>query len=128
MLRNSPALRCTSWAKVAENMRVCLWSFLGMLGLATHRLTSGMKPMSSILSASSSTRNWRPLKVTWPRSAKSRSRPGVATRMLQPLASWPRWNWVAVPPYSSAVLTSVPVENLRASSLIWAGLVKEILN
>ena len=98
MLRNSPALRCTSWAKVAENMRVCLWSFLGMLGLATHRRTSGMKPMSSILSASSSTRNWRPLKVTWPRSAKSRSRPGVATRMWTPFLMTSIASLVGTPP------------------------------
>ena len=73
--------------KVAENMRVCLDFLDGMLGMLIARLMSSMKPWSSILSASSKMRNWRLPEVTWPRSAKSRSLPGVATRMLQPLLS-----------------------------------------
>ena len=48
---------------------------------ATIRLTAGLKPMSSMRSASSRTRMRTAPRATTPRAIRSSSRPGVATRM-----------------------------------------------
>ena len=50
-------------------------------------VTSGRKPMSAMWSASSSTAIWTSPSSTAPRSIRSRSRPGVATRMSTPRSS-----------------------------------------
>lgn len=47
----------------------------------------GSKPMSSMRSASSNTRNWMHAREMRPRSRRSTSRPGVATRRSHPLSS-----------------------------------------
>ena len=70
--------------KVAENIKVTLSALLGMLGSPTIFFTSGMNPMSSILSASSDTRYFIMWNPTLPCPTKSMSLPGVATRMSQP--------------------------------------------
>ena len=56
-LSSGPAPTCISLGKVAENMRVCRWPTGGMVSCSTMRRIWGSKPMSSIRSASSSTRN-----------------------------------------------------------------------
>ena len=53
----------------------------------TMRRTLGQKPMSSMRSASSSTRTCTSLSETWPCSMRSIRRPGVATSRSQPLSS-----------------------------------------
>ena len=86
---NSEAIRWMLSGNVAENMRVFLSLLPGISGFLTSRLMSSLKPMSSILSASSRMRYLTANRLTIPRSMKSRRRPGVAIKMLHP--SW-RWN------------------------------------
>ena len=87
------SLRISS-GKVAENSRFCLTGGSS----AMMRLMSGMKPMSSMRSASSriSTDTWLNITVllcTW-----SSSRPGVATRISTPLRSAAICAFMSEPP------------------------------
>ena len=72
----------TSPSSVAEKSIVCR----SRGRRRTIRSTCGLKPMSSMRSASSSTRMRTLSSVTSLRSTRSWSRPGVATRMCAPLA------------------------------------------
>src|ERR1039457_6778611 len=64
----------------AENSNVCRFDGSAF----TIRRMSGKNPMSSIRSASSSTRNCMPEKSPFFRPIKSNNRPGVATTMSTP--------------------------------------------
>ena len=77
---NSCVSASISFESVAENMRVC--RFTGSLRITRRML--GRKPMSSIRSASSSTRCCRPEKSPLRRSMRSRRRPGHAMMMSTP--------------------------------------------
>ena len=68
---------------MAEKSRVCR----SRGSAATMRLTLGQKPMSSMRSASSSTRTFTSARLRWPCSMRSSRRPGVATRRSQPASS-----------------------------------------
>ena len=105
----STATRTGSWSReftssaisggmVAENSMVC---FLRGSHLRIF-FTSWMKPMSSIRSASSSTKisSWSSLtKPCWYRSM---SRPGVATRMSTPRPRASTWGFWPTPPKMTA--------------------------
>ncbi|MCY1455479.1 hypothetical protein D9M71_726170 [compost metagenome] len=71
----------TSLVKVAENSRVWRSPLYGVWRMIWR--TCGMKPMSSMRSASSSTITSTMSRCTSPRWLKSSRRPGVATRMSQ---------------------------------------------
>ncbi len=81
--RNASARRLISGAIVAENSIVCRVGDTS----DTIRSTSGMKPMSSMRSASSMTRMRVSLSSSPPRSNRSSRRPGVAIRTSTPRIS-----------------------------------------
>ncbi len=80
-LRSRPlASSRISSLKVAENSRLCFWAGSS----ASTFFTSWMKPMSSMRSASSSTRICTVDRSSMPCCCRSSRRPGVATRMSMP--------------------------------------------
>ena len=86
---------------VAEKNRV--WRVNGTI--FTMRSISGMKPMSSMRSASSITRSSTPLSSSLPRSMWSSSRPGVAMSTSTPRAILASWSPNDTPPMSRATLS-----------------------
>ena len=94
----------TSWeisrGMVAEKNRVCF--FRG--SQVRIFFTSWMKPMSSIRSASSSTKisSWLTSMKPW--LCRSSSRPGVATRMSQPAWMASTWGFWPTPPKMTTLL------------------------
>lgn len=70
---------------------------------STMRRIWGSKPMSSMRSASSSTRNWMQHREMRPRWMRSTSRPGVATRRSHPRSSSRNLNRHAVFPQALQV-------------------------
>ncbi|MCY1434207.1 hypothetical protein D9M71_502610 [compost metagenome] len=88
-----------SFEKVAENSR--FWRLGG--SLARTFFTSWMKPMSSIRSASSSTRisTWERSTLPWP--ARSSRRPGQATSRSTPLDRACTWGFMPTPPKMQAL-------------------------
>ncbi len=66
---------------------------------------SGMKPMSSIRSASSTTMIWMPVSISLPRSKWSISRPGVAIRTSTPRSISCSWGLKFTPPINSAIVS-----------------------
>ena len=70
--------------------------------MATMRSTSGMKPMSSMRSASSMTSTLQSASRMRPRSNRSSSRPGVAISTSTPFSSTSRWSFMLSPPISRA--------------------------
>ena len=97
-LRNCLVSRVISGGMVAEKNRIC---FLGGVSLKI-RSMSGMKPMSSMRSASSTTRICTPVRSSLPRSKWSSSRPGVAIRTSTPRSSLSSWSLKETPPISRA--------------------------
>ncbi|MCY1557603.1 hypothetical protein D9M68_944650 [compost metagenome] len=92
---NSIASARIGSAKVAENSRV--WRFcLG--SLARMRLIEGRKPMSSMRSASSSTRISMPDRSTLRRSMWSIKRPGQAMIRSTPRRRASSWLFMPTPP------------------------------
>ena len=100
-LRNASPRRRISGAIVAEKNSV--WRCFGKR--PTMRSTSGMKPISSIRSASSMTRMRTSERRTLPRSKRSSSRPGVAINTSTPRSSFFSWSAKLSPPINSAVVT-----------------------
>ena len=86
---------------VAENSMVCR-----LLGTCvTIRCTWGMKPRSSMWSASSSTSSSTLRRLTVPRSVWSSSRPGVATRTSGSRRNWSNCGPILTPPIRQAEVT-----------------------
>uniref|UniRef100_A0A182V0B4 Uncharacterized protein n=1 Tax=Anopheles merus TaxID=30066 RepID=A0A182V0B4_ANOME len=83
-------------------MSVCRSPVTGMRLSSTMRRICGSKPMSSMRSASSSTRKRMLSSPTLPRPIMSSSRPGVATIRWQPRSRSRIWSCVLLPPYSTA--------------------------
>ena len=75
--------------------------------------------MSSMWSASSSTRNLTVARLTSPRCMRSMRRPGVATRMSMPRASVAIWRLIDWPPTTVAILSGVALATGRRLSAIW---------
>ena len=96
--RKASASRRISGAMVAEKNSV--WRSCGSID--TMRSTSGMKPMSSMRSASSITSSLQSASRMRPRSNRSSRRPGVAISTSTPLSSTLRWSFMLSPPISSA--------------------------
>jgi hypothetical protein len=92
----SPAILRTSFGHVAVYMRVCLREGISFTILRI----CGSNPMSSIRSASSSTKYVTCLKLTFLTSKKSFSRPGVAITMSAPLSMSLNWGAFGAPPYT----------------------------
>ena len=82
------------------------------------RLTSLMKPMSSMRSASSSTSQRVSARLTSPSRTRSVSRPGVAMRTSTPGAIFLTWLKRETPPSTSAVETCTPLASMRMVSSI----------
>eukprot|EP00964_Phaeocystis_antarctica_P082630 scaffold51854_cov53-Phaeocystis_antarctica.AAC.1 len=113
-------------AKVAENISVCRSSARGSPERVTILRICGSKPMSSIRSASSSTRKRQRESETRPRLRKSSSRPGVATRISAPAARASSCGRAVAPPYAHVLQCKAPEGgggaskvNLAHSSSIW---------
>ena len=98
LLRKASASLRISGAMVAEKNMVCRSGG----SIDTIRSTSGMKPMSSIRSASSMTSTLQSASRMRPRSNRSSSRPGVAISTSTPFSSTARWSFMLSPPISSA--------------------------
>uniref|UniRef100_A0A182JB35 Uncharacterized protein n=1 Tax=Anopheles atroparvus TaxID=41427 RepID=A0A182JB35_ANOAO len=98
LLRNRPASSWISDGNVAENMSVWRSSLAAIVSCSITFSIDGRKPMSSMRSASSSTTNFTFSNVTAPRPIKSIRRPGVATRIWQPVFMDCIWEYTAVPP------------------------------
>ena len=103
--RNWVVSRVISGGMVAEKNRVCFFAGVSL----KMRSMSGMKPMSSIRSASSTTMIWTPVSSSLPRSKWSSSRPGVAIRTSTPRSSFSSWSPKETPPISSAQDSLVPL-------------------
>lgn len=79
---------CTHGGSVAEKSSTCLSASPPPAPMASHTFwMSSLKPMSSIWSASSSTRNRRLPSLSVPRSMWSSTRPGVPTTTCTPRLS-----------------------------------------
>mmetsp|Transcript_67998 Transcript_67998/g.191644 ORF Transcript_67998/g.191644 Transcript_67998/m.191644 type:complete len:268 (+) Transcript_67998:287-1090(+) len=110
---------CISRGKVAENISVARPSCdEGMSCRSTMSRIWGSKPMSSIRSASSSTRCATSDRLTTPRLRKSVRRPGVAIMMSEPRASSLSCGFASTPPYTSDVRIFDLKESFRASRKI----------
>ena len=101
---------------VAENMSVWRSITPGISSPSTMRRICGSKPMSSMRSASSSTRKRTFERLMRPRSIISTRRPGVADRRSQPRSIWRSCAPISAPPYTTAGRTHDRYVNLRASS------------
>ena len=101
---------------VAEKNNVCR---IG--GSSEHmRSMSGMKPMSSIRSASSMTRISMPVSSSLPRWKWSRSRPGVAMTTSAPRSSFLSWSSKETPPISNATVSLWSLPSVLKWSATWA--------
>ncbi len=101
LFRKASARRRISGAMVAEKNSV--WRLAG--SMVTMRSISGMKPISSMRSASSITSTPTSRMISPPRSNKSIRRPGVAISTSTPLLSASFWSAMLSPPISSAWLS-----------------------
>lgn len=99
-----PARRWISLGNVAENMSVWRSPVFTIVGFRMISSTAGANPMSSIRSASSSTKYFKFSNVTNVLSQKSFKRPGVATKMWQPFYENEMW-WILQ--YDNEVLESL---------------------
>mmetsp|Transcript_2986 Transcript_2986/g.6776 ORF Transcript_2986/g.6776 Transcript_2986/m.6776 type:complete len:411 (+) Transcript_2986:268-1500(+) len=119
--RKLSAMARTVLGKVAENIIVCRPPSAppaGMSAPSTICRSCGSKPMSSMRSASSSTRKRTLRSETRPRSTMSFSRPGVATRTSQPRSSSRICAPKGVPPYATHTRRPVRKANFFDSSKI----------
>ena len=94
LFRNEPASLAIDFGIVALNSRFCR---LFGRSLRTFSM-SRMNPISSILSASSRTKNSTLVMSTKPWPMRSRSRPGVATRISRPFCNARTWGFCLTPP------------------------------
>ncbi|MNR14235.1 hypothetical protein D3C85_1306990 [compost metagenome] len=115
-MRNCVVRRVISGGMVAEKNRV--WRRGGVS--LKMRSMSGMKPMSSMRSASSMTIISTPVSRILPRSNRSSRRPGVAIRTSTPLFSRATWSPIDTPPISRAQLSLVPLAYLAKFSATWS--------
>ena len=97
--------RWISGGMVAEKNRVCLLAAISL----KMRSMSGMKPMSSMRSASSTTMICTPVSSSLPRSKWSSRRPGVAISTSTPRSSLASWSPNETPPISSAQESFLPL-------------------
>mmetsp|Transcript_19937 Transcript_19937/g.40618 ORF Transcript_19937/g.40618 Transcript_19937/m.40618 type:complete len:214 (-) Transcript_19937:1094-1735(-) len=118
LVMNSEASFWISFGKVALNMSVCRVSLVGMPSCSTTRRICGSKPMSSILSASSSTKKRTLASETLPRSIRSHRRPGVATSSEQPRSSCAICTRISAPPYTTTGCTGDCCANFCVSRSI----------
>ena len=103
LVKKSSAKRFISFENVAENIK--FWRCLG--NNARMRFKSGIKPISSILSASSNTKI-----CTWPRlsifcSTWSSKRPGVATKISIPVFKCGVCVRISTPPNTTRLFKDV---------------------
>ena len=98
--RNVFVILSISGAMVALKKRVCLVKGVNL----NMRSMSGMNPMSSILSASSTTITCTPVKSNFPLSKWSISLPGVAIKTSTPLSIRISCSLKLTPPIKSALL------------------------
>ena len=115
-LRKAAVRRVISGGMVAEKNRV--WRRGGVS--LKMRSMSGMKPMSSMRSASSTTMISTPVSSILPRSNRSSRRPGVAIRTSTPLFSAATWSPMETPPISSTQVSLVPLAYLAKLSATWS--------
>ena len=102
LLRNFFASFSIGGGIVAENSMVCRVSG----SLSQMNSMSGIKPISSMRSASSITRSSQPLSRILPRSNRSIKRPGVAISTSTPSSSALSWSPIWTPPISNAMVKS----------------------
>ena len=102
LVRNVFASFSIGGGMVALNSIVCRFSG----SLEQMNSMSGMKPMSSMRSASSTTRSSQPLSRILPRSNRSIRRPGVAIRTSTPSFSAFTWSPICTPPINRAIFRS----------------------
>ena len=81
---------------------------------------SGRKPMSSIRSASSSTRYSRSGSLAYPYWKWSSNRPGVAAMRSTPLRNAVSCGFMPTPPYTAAAFRSVWRASASKSAMIWS--------
>ena len=101
LCRKVSVIRVISGAIVAEKNSV--WRVKGTS--LKMRSMSGMKPMSSMRSASSTTMICTPVSISLPRSKWSRSRPGVAISTSTPRSMSLSWSLKLTPPIRSAMVS-----------------------
>ena len=97
--RNLSASLRIGGAMVAENISVCRLAGSRPMMVSM----SGMKPMSSIRSASSITRTVTSIGITEPRSIRSSRRPGVAISTSTPRVRMASCSFMDSPPISKAI-------------------------
>ncbi len=114
--RNCLVSRVISGGMVAEKNRVC---FLTGVSLKM-RSRSGMKPMSSMRSASSTTSICTPVISSLPRSKWSSRRPGVAIRTSTPRSSFSSWSEKETPPIKSAQESFWPLAYFSKDAETWS--------
>ena len=101
---------------VAEKNSVC---FLAGVSLKI-RSRSGMKPISSMRSASSTTMICTPVIRSLPRSKWSSRRPGVAISTSTPRSSFCSWSLNETPPISSAHESFWPLAYFSKEAETWS--------
>ena len=116
LCRNSSVIRVISGAMVAEKNNVCRVKGTSL----KMRSMSGMKPMSSIRSASSTTMMLTPVSISLPRSKWSSSRPGVAISTSTPRSISLSWSLKLTPPMSSAMESLTFFAYFSKFSATWA--------
>ena len=100
---SSTTRRSAALPLVAENNSVCR---AGGQALASF-MTSSVKPMSSMRSASSRTSTWMSDRIRLPAARCSRARPGVAMMMSGFLRIFADWTLKSSPPVISSALIKV---------------------
>ena len=116
LLRKALVIRSISGAMVAEKNSV--WRVLGVIWKM--RSISGMNPISSIRSASSTTMICTPVNSSLPRSKWSSRRPGVAISTSTPRSISLSWSPNDTPPISKALVSLVYLAYLSKLSATWA--------
>mmetsp|Transcript_42269 Transcript_42269/g.51997 ORF Transcript_42269/g.51997 Transcript_42269/m.51997 type:complete len:253 (-) Transcript_42269:107-865(-) len=110
----SPAKFRTSRGHVAVKNMVCR-----LRGILARILRIwGSKPMSSMRSASSKTRQDTPSSRTWPPSRKSFKRPGHATMVCTPHRYFLYWSFFGAPPYMATTLKPMAEPKRSASASV----------
>ena len=116
LCRNSWVIRVISGAIVAEKNSVCRVNGTSL----KMRSMSGMKPMSSMRSASSTTMICTPVSISLPRSKWSSRRPGVAISTSTPRSISLSWSLKLTPPIRSAMVSFTWAEYFSNCSATWA--------
>ena len=116
LCRKVSVIRVISGAIVAEKNSV--WRVKGTS--LKMRSMSGMKPMSSMRSASSTTMICTPVSISLPRSKWSSRRPGVAISTSTPRSMSLSWSLKLTPPIRSAIESLRCAEYFSNCSATWA--------